>query len=175
MALPYKLLKSITIDGTTMGLDDKWGSSTFKSQYISLPANTRTKGAEITISEPGLYLLTSRFTFGASSTTGSKKLDHEISAKFNGASDYSLITRQVLSNQNNTTESVVNMALVYNFSEAQVPASIACFGISTVASGNGYTNIQALKLVNMGGVIRTLKNLGNSICYRPLNFGKAVA
>ena len=84
MALPYKLLKTITIDGETMGLDPDLGieHSTSKDR-TSTGSWSYVLTDEVTILESGMYLITLEADYSVFTDTGNAVCESAI--RRNGA------------------------------------------------------------------------------------------
>lgn len=71
MAMTYDILKNITIDGVTMGVDTEVGTIVSDARTsVSLSANSWNKSAQVTIPETGIYAIVAFTVFPAASATG---------------------------------------------------------------------------------------------------------
>lgn len=167
-----KDLALLTIGGVTFRnvfTDKNIGKSTRASSDTgTLPGQTNTYiGNPITIPETGLY-----YCYAIVELQGSVTGDviRYIAIAVNGVTDYAF--PQIVQNH---SKSIHRWSLVRRFNKDDV-VRIWMWSYAQASVSNAV--LEAIKMADypgLGGVTRTLKSLKNSICYRPLNFGKAVA
>lgn len=145
------LFKSLTIDGTTMQLDDNLGQGFFQSARTRIStANTDLQGATLTVTEPGSYLLMANWGFNGASSTGSRQITCSISIKTNGESAWGGLAGTSAFHGNINNYSRLQTTGIYVFTSAQVPAQVAVFGrasITTATGVNDYNSIAYVKLI----------------------------
>lgn len=175
-----KDLKSLTIGGTTFRntfTDPDVGKTWSVNETVSVPAGTWARGAKVTLADAGDYLILPHASFYSTTSTGATERTVQDLVVFNGGVERGGVSTDVHMATNQPTQ--IHSAHILNLTESQVPCDIYVNAWSSKACTAALTSYIA-KLASYpgivgGGVIRTLKSLKNSICYRPLNFGKAVA
>lgn len=148
MALPYKLLKNITIDGETMGLDPNLGqiiATDYKN--INLYAWQPTDGAVITLTEAGTYFIQNHTVFRDGSNTGRSYNTSETHVKRNGGNFENANAFTTASNGNETN--TLNFDTIIVLEESEVPATIKAYLQTGVDRYNSFTFLRAYKLIHI--------------------------
>lgn len=146
-----KTLKSITIDGVTMGMEDHLGIVYWSQALKNIPtANADVIGAEYQVTEPGTYNVFAHWVFASSSTTGNRVVRVAIGLKTSGASSYAAQKWQTEASAGNQ---YIHVGINYNvtFKPSQVPGSIACIGRSSATTTNqDYTTLYVTRIPYTG-------------------------
>lgn len=147
----YDLLKTLTIDGTTMGLDEDLGKiyAMYKAQAITA-ASTWIQGATITLNDPGVYLIIGDWEFFPSSSTAYKTLECAVEFRPTGAATGMLCAQAIHFNTGNVYGRLEAMG-VYRLTAGHAPATVVLMGRSTRTSGEAATRLAAVKLISTVG------------------------
>lgn len=148
MALPYKLFKSLTINGQTQGLDPDLGIRLRASTNTAITStNVDTQGATLTLDEPGAYLIYGAWRFGPGTSTANRTNYLTIKTKSSGGSWASGVIVNNWGVGTNTSYLLAPyMAIV---EENQVPCEVAVFGTSNQTSAQQPTTLIITKIPKM--------------------------
>lgn len=142
MALPYKLFKTLTIDGVTMGVNTDIGTVLEQRTDFTCP-NTYTwyKHGEVIIPEPGLYLINVWTYFGNATNTGA--IWHETGWGNGTTGSVNQTVKQV---------DATNVNVTLSLSAAQIISEdykLAAFSrVTTPITANCSCILQAVRLLN---------------------------
>ena len=148
----YDLLKTLTIDGTTMGLDENLGTEVWQSKNTAITGvYVEAQGATVTITEPGLYYLNGSWKYASGTSTGIRNTGCYLRIKRNGSSTWATARDTGVCVGQGTQWSMLEASTTLLVLPTEVPATVAVFGCSNMTSAANYTSIQARKLIYLGG------------------------
>lgn len=165
------VLDILTIDGVSMNIHSAYSWSVNKT--VTFPvANTDVVGATVTVTEPGVYAISGTMAFGVGASTGATQHTIKVSNKTTGSYSAIRAINTVDASNGQVTKTVTGF-IKKTDTEPRSLAVIGNMGKTTSSNTNSYLSVT--KLIDLGGVVRHLKNVAVSMLDRPFIFRKAVA
>ena len=134
------IMKSLTIDGVTNNIQGV--KEIVNQKTINLPANTSTIGAQITISEPGVYMIESHFTMPTGASTGATTRTARTTYDKTGN-----IAMHRVVNASNANFNWVQTGIFYTLDDT--PHTIEAQPYSSQAANNTVTSVIAKKIISL--------------------------